>query len=199
MDGQQYLDQISPATSKGFKLPGILSSTLGKAIVAGLVGLILIIILAVVGLSLGGSKTGAKSSVYSLNSNLSTFAQIADYYEPYLKSSELRNYTSSLAVNIADSTREIDNFIAENYDNSTEAAVTTAAYLATLEEQLFEATVSASFDAAYARKMAIAANKLLSDIQDIYGSSSSSSLKSVLSSVYDRLSSSYDQFNNYSE
>ena len=172
---------------------------MGKVIVGGVLGLLLVSIIAIVGLSLGSNKTGGKSKVYSLNSNLSTLSQIADYYEPYLKSAKLRNYTSSLNVNLADSGRELDNFIAENYDATTEPSVTNAAYLGTLEQELFEATISASFDAAYARKMAIATSKLMSDIQDIYDSANKSNLKSVLSSIYDRLSSSYDQFNNYSE
>lgn len=199
MDGQQYLDQISPATSKKSILPGILGTTMGKVIVGGVLGLLLVSIIAIVGLSLGSNKTGGKSKVYSLNSDLSTLSQIADYYEPYLKSAKLRNYTSSLNINLADSGRELDNFIAENYDATTEPSVTNAAYLGTLEQELFEATISASFDAAYARKMAIATSKLMSDIQDIYDSANKSNLKSVLSSIYDRLSSSYDQFNNYSE
>ena len=197
MDGQQYLNQISPVAAKHSKLPKFLQNPIAKVLTLGVLGLIVILIIGAM-LS-GGSKTENKSGIFVLRNDLSELSRIVTTYKPNVRSASSQQNTNSLLSVLASSTRSLTGYIAENVEEPETPVEDTSFDAATLEHELFSAATGQSFDHAYARKIALAISSIMTNEKTIYDSTSNTDLKNLLSTSYNSLATIYDNFNNYSE
>ena len=201
MDGQQYLNQITPTPNKHSSLPKFLSNTAGKLIVGGIIATILIII---VGSALKGETHEIGSDLLSLKAHLDSFSETITKYGSHAKDSTLRTATNDLSTALANSNQELTDHLTEKYEFSKngvpeETAAAESEYFSTLNAALLLASSGQSFDHAYARKMALAINRLMDTELGIYNYATDADEKNMLATFYNDLLSIYNSFNNYSK
>ena len=105
MNDKEYLKQISSAVrpEKKSKM-SFLSSPIAKALLIGVVGLIVIII---IGSILGGGKAGTVSKTASLKFHLDNTATVISDYRKLIKSSNLRSSSASLYSVLTNTSKEV--------------------------------------------------------------------------------------------
>ena len=199
MDGQQYLDQISPATNKNSKLSKLLSNTAGKIIVLGVGAIIAFVVILIIGSSLSGSKKDLKYQIFSLGADIDTVSQIAEDHKADIKSSALRKSTSSLVLSLNNLSEKLGTFAINAYPEEDPSTGEVNAYIATIGDDLRAAATGYNFDTAYARKIAIAIDDINTEVYDIYISTKNGELQEILAEIQESILTFYDQFNNYSE
>lgn len=202
MDGQQYLDQITPTANKHGKFSNLFSNSIGKLLILGVVATILIII---IGSAFKGETHDAKSDLISLKLRLDNFSETVAKYGSYTKSSSLRTLTNTLSSMLNDSKENVKTHLTDAYqfneskEITEDATAAEAEYFTNLNAELATASTGQSFDRAYARKISLALNHLMDLEYSIYTYASNDDTKNLLSTFYNDLVPIYNSFNNYSE
>ncbi len=202
MNDKEYLKQISSAVrpEKKSKM-SFLSSPIAKALLIGVVGLIVIII---IGSILGGGKAGTASKTASLKFHLDNTATVISDYRKLIKSSNLRSSSASLYSVLTNTSKEVTEILPKLGFSSNSADGKKLSNKAVknkdaLENDLFEAKINGNLDRIFALKMAYEISIIMSDEADIHNATNNEALKSSMSSSYSSLEMLYDKFNDFSE
>ena len=203
MDGQDYLDQIS-ADSRPIKPSRFQNIISSKFFLIGLIFVIVLIIIIVIGAILSANKTDVKSLSAALNLHITNTTSIIKTYQDEVKSSSLRSSSASLGSVLSDTNNKLTKYLTERYNYNPKKVETKISDQATLEKdnlesELFEAKITGNLDRIYAHKMAYEISRFISEETKIYNSTNDDTLKDILSTSYNSLSTLYDNFNNFSE
>ena len=201
MDGQEYLDQISATVRPVKQSRGILSS---KFFWVGIIGVVLLIVMALLGSVLGGGGGGEKSLVIALKLHLDNTSEVIQEYQSNVKSSNLRSSSASLYSILSNTNRDVTNYLTNKYkfkDKDISKNVAEEAQLERdgLEADLFEAKINGNLDRIYAHKMAYEVALIMSEEAKIVNSTKSDDIKSALTSSYNSLENLYSNFDDFSE
>lgn len=202
MEGQEYLNQISALNRPEKKsMKGIFSS---KFFIVGMIGVVGLILIIIVGMILGSGKDGEKALSYKLKLHLGNTASVIQTYQPNVKSSDLRSTSASLYSILANTDRELTNYLTEKYnfkDSDIDKKIVEEATLEKdgLEAELFEAKINGILDRIYAHKMAYEISVLMSEEAKIINSSKSDVLKELLTTSYNSLENLSAKFSEFSE
>lgn len=205
MDKQEYLNQISasvrPAKPEKTGLSGILSSTIFRVAMVGVIGVIL---LAIVGSIIGGGKGSVKEELQELDLYIGSTMSVISDYQPNLKSSSLRSHSASLYSVLSNTSRDVNNYLVGAYGESEATASNTMAedeklHLDGLESELFSAKINGILDRIYAHKMAYEISMIMSREGSVYERVSDASLKTAIETSYNSLNNLYSEFEGFSE
>jgi len=173
--GLDYLNAIAPQPQ---------SKTINPLILWGLIGAALItVIMIVIGMASGGNTpTKQLTTVGASAANLQKLTEGADNN---IQSSELRSINSSLSITLANTNRDLAVPIKQQKinlknvkKNKTVAAV--AAGYAEIGERLEDARLNGVYDRTYVRELTFLLKTLHADMEELYNSSRSKSLKTTL-------------------
>lgn len=200
MEGQDYLNQISASVrpEKKSKL-GFTNSMFFKLGVGAVIAFVVIMI---IGMIISGGKAGAKDQAISLKLNIDNTLEVIAEYQPSVKSSDLRSNSASLYSVLANTNRELTNFITEKYnykpkDDDKKFAEKVSQERYELESALFEAKINGILDQVYASKIAYTILLISSKENSLFNASSDQALQTLLTTSYNSLETLYDQFNNF--
>ena len=200
MEGQDYLNQISASVrpEKKSKL-GFTNSMFFKLGVGAVIAFVVIMI---IGMIISGGKAGAKDQAISLKLNIDNTLEVIAEYQPSVKSSDLRSNSASLYSVLANTNRELTNFITEKYnykpkDDDKKFAEKVSQERYELESALFEAKINGILDQVYASKIAYTILLISSKEDNLFNASSDQALQTLLTTSYNSLETLYDQFNNF--
>lgn len=202
MNRQEYLNEISTSTRPTSKpMSGILSS---KFFWVGTIGAILLIIIIIIGAILSGSKTSTKDYIFSLITHIDNTSELISEYQPSVKSSDLRSYSTSLHSILSDTNKSLTNYATEKYNykpNNVKDSIIKEETSAkdALSSELFAAKINGFLDSTYAQKMAHEISLIMSRESQIMKSISNSDLHERLTFSYNSLDNLYPKFNDYSE
>lgn len=202
MDKQEYLNEISASARPAPKsMPGILSS---RFFWVGAIGAILLIIIIIIGAILSGSKTGTKDHIFSLITHIDNTSAVISEYQPSVKSSDLRSYSTSLYSILSDTNKSLTNYATEKYNYKPSSVKDSIVEEETsakdaLSSELFAAKINGFLDSTYAQKVAYEISLIMSREAQIMKSISSSDLQDRLDSSYNSLDNLYSKFNDFSE
>ncbi len=207
MDGQQYLNQISKASKPVKKVGGkkgisnILSS---KFFIIGAVAIGLLIIIIIIGAILGGNKDNTKTLSYDLKLHLDNTSEVIQEYQQNVKSSILRSNSASLSGVLANTSRDLTDYLVNKYkfkDKDISKKIVEEATLAKdeLTNELFEAKINGILDRIYAHKMAYEISLLTAEEAKLIKASQDDALTELLTTSHESLSNLYDKFNDFSE
>lgn len=200
MDSQSYLNEISSVTrpAKSSK-PDFLQN---KFVLVGIIGVIGIILMAVVGMVLGGGRAGNKEQSIELKLRLDSTSKVISDYQKSVKSSDLRSSSASLDGVVTNTNRDLTAYITEVYNFETPDQNTQATEderQEALEAELFEAKINGILDRIYAHKMAYEISIIMSMESKLYDSVSNEDLKGIIKTSYDSLKILQDKFSGFSE
>ena len=207
MDGQQYLNQISKASKPVKKVGGkkgisnILSS---KFFIIGAVAIGLLIIIIIIGAILGGNKDNTKTLSYDLKLHLDNTSEVIQEYQQNVKSSILRSNSASLSGVLANTSRDLTDYLVNKYkfnDKDISKKIVEEVTLAKdeLTNELFEAKINGILDRIYAHKMAYEISLLTAEEAKLIKASQDDALTELLTTSHESLSNLYDKFNDFSE
>ncbi|MBR2841562.1 hypothetical protein IKE80_02165 [Candidatus Saccharibacteria bacterium] len=207
MDGQQYLNQISkankPVKRAGGKksISNILSS---KFFIIGAVAIGLLVIIIIIGAILGGNKDNTKTLSYDLKLHLDNTSEVIQEYQQNVKSSILRSNSASLSGVLANTSRDLTDYLVNKYkfkDKDISKKIVEEATLAKdeLTNELFEAKINGILDRIYAHKMAYEISLLTAEEAKLIKASQDDALTELLTTSHESLSNLYDKFNDFSE
>lgn len=189
-----YLNQIAPKPQKG---PSIFSN---KPVLAGLIGLGVIILIIVIGV-VANLSAGNVAPTERLAARLVSIKDTADKSKDNIKSSQLRKINSDLSIYLINTIRDITPILAQNNVNITKLpkratlAESNQKLLATLED----ARLNVRFDRVYANEMATQLENTVILMRQIHKSTSNSSLKTFLSDAIDSLNQIQQEFANFND
>ena len=202
MDGHNYLTQISSQVRPEKKsMGGILGSPIFKVILGAVV---LIIAIIIVGSLIDGGG-GLKEKNVALKLRIDDTLEVISEYQNDVKSSVLRSSSASLSSVLSNTSRELTNYITENYgykDGASEfKKISEQAKLQQddLMAGLFDAKISGTLDRMYAHKMAFEISEIMAEESAIYNDAKDDTLKSLLSTSYSSLDNLYASFDDFSE
>ena len=173
-----------------------------KFVLVGIIGVISFALIAILGLMLGGGKTGTKEQVYTLNLRLSNLIETIDDYQPNIKSSDLRSNSASLKGILSNTNNGVKEYIEEEYKGkSAEKKLTETEQTRAdnLNNELFQAKIMGNLDRIFAHKMAYEISLLMTMEDKLYNATKSESLHTLLDSSYDSMKNLYDKFDQFSE
>ena len=207
MDGQQYLNQISKASKPVKKVGGkkgisnILSS---KFFIIGAVAIGLLVIIIIIGAILGGNKDNTKTLSYDLKLHLDNTSEVIQEYQQNVKSSILRSNSASLSGVLANTSRDLTDYLVNKYkfkDKDISKKIVEEATLTKdeLTNELFEAKINGILDRIYAHKMAYEISLLTAEEAKLIKASQDDALTELLTTSHESLSNLYDKFNDFSE
>ena len=208
MDKQEYLNQIS-ANNRPVKTGGKLSKIFSSKLFLISVGaVVLLILIAVAGVAISGSKGNTKRDSYALSMRISNTMNTINSYQKLVKSSILRSDSASLYSVLSNTNRDLDSYLAEKYSLKDKEITAVVGEKLTneialekdgLEADLFEAKINGNLDRIYAHKMTYAISTIMNDEEKIYNGGSVDKLKTVLSTSYASLENLYDKISKFSE
>lgn len=202
MDNKEYLNQIASKVrpEKKSRL-GFMSSPIFKVAIGGVVAFAL---LAIIGAVLSGSKESLKNQCIGLKLQVDNTYNVASDYQSNLKSSDLRSSSASFRSVLANTSRDLTDYVTEKYsykagkedeDVASEAKLNKDA----LEADLFEAKINGTLDRIFARKMAYEVSLLMNKETSIYRATTDETLKEIMNTSYGSLETIYNAFNNFTE
>lgn len=202
MDRQEYLNQISMKSRPAKKSrSGIFASKFFWIGVAGVAALILIMI---IGGILGSARGSDKERLFALILHIDNTSEVIEKYQSSVKSSDLRSDSSSLAVVLSDTSKELTNYATEKYDFKKKDVSKSVAEEETLAKdglmnELFEAKINGNLDRIYAHKMAYEVSLIATRENQLLKSTGNETLKNALNKSYSSLDVLYNKFNDFSE
>lgn len=203
MDGQSYLNEISMANRPAKKSKvGFLKSKFFLVGAIGVVGLLLIFIL---GLVLGGGKTGIKEQAITLKLRLDNVASVVSTYQPDVKSSILRSDSASLHSVLVNTSDNLGAYLEEKYnfkknkDASEKISNVEDAHMEDLSNELFTAKINGLLDRTFTYKIIYEISLILTMERKINSATSDSSLKDIMNTSTQSLENLYNAFNEFSE
>lgn len=205
MNNQEYLNQIS-ASNRPVAPPkqGLLSSPILKVATIGVVGFIVLAIFgAVLGsLDFGSSPASELDNLVELSLYTSDTLGAINSFQPSIKSSTLRSYSSSLGSILSNTTRSLENYLDatyEDYEVTEDEEEEAKLHQDELTADLTQAKINGILDRIYAHKMAQEITIIMAKEYTIYQTASDESLSSILSSSYNSLDNLSTAFSEYSE
>ena len=201
MDSQSYLNEIAvanrPQTKSKFSFIKSKFFIIGAAVVGAL------ILMAIIGAVLSNGKASLKEKSITLSLRLQNTTDIIKSYQGYVKSSDLRSSSASLAGIVSNTSKELDAYLADTYkyDGTPEQKIADAEeeHTTELDTDLFSARINGNLDRIYAIKMAHEISLILAMEDSIYDSANNESLKEILATSYDSFENIYDKFDQFSE
>lgn len=175
--GIEYLNSIAPQTKVKTVNPFILWGLIVAAVV--------IVILVVIGLAGGGnSPTKQLTVVGASTSNLKDLSEDAS---KDIQSTELRSINSSLTIVLTNANRDLAPFLKSEDINlkNTKKNKTLGAVVAgytKVSERLEDARLNGVYDRTYVREVSFLLKTLHADMEELFNSSRSKSLKTALES-----------------
>ena len=171
---------------------------------AGLVGVVGLIIIIIIGSILGGNKGGEKNLSFALKLHLDNTAELISEYQTNVKSSNLRSSSASLYSILSNTNRELTDYITEKYDykeKSVDKKIADEATLARdgLEADLFEAKINGNLDRIYAHKMTYEITLFMNEEAKLINMSKNDNYKEILNRSYKSLETLYENFSSFSE
>ena len=201
MDGQTYLSQISGEVRPEKKnVSNIFKS---KFFIVGAIGVVGLILIMILGMFVGGG-TSIEDQAVTLKLRLDNTAEMISEYQPSIKSSELRSISASFGGIVANTSKELGDYLTEAYgykEGSEKASIKDDEDLHKdgLNEELFKAKITGVLDRIYAHKMAYEISLIVSTENKLANATSSETLKNLLTTSDKSLRVIYDKFDNYSE
>jgi predicted outer membrane protein len=169
-----YLNQIAAQQKK----PGV-----SNKLVMGLIaGVILVVIIAVLAISSGGSA-GPTQKMQTLSARLVALQKTSSSAQKTIKSGNLRSINSNLTLYLTNTNRDIVEPLANNGVDvkKIDKNIETKEKGEDLTKKLEDARLNATFDRIYAREMTYQLETVAVLMKDIYNSTTSKSLKEFLS------------------
>lgn len=173
-----YLDQIAAPSSV---------KTVNPLILWGLIGGLLIAVVAVV-LGVSSMNSGpSASSLTSVAARLSNLKAVTDDAQGKIQNSDLRTLNSSLTLSLANTNRDLTEPLKAQEINlknkKNETVIATTKDLEELRGRLEDARLNAVYDRTYAREVLYELRTLRSDMEVLYKKTRSDELKSILSTA----------------
>ncbi len=169
-----YLDQISAPVQTKTVSPFILWGGIG--------GLLLLIIIVVMAIGSGSGNT--TSSLTSVAARFDTLQGVSEDAQENLQNSELRTLNSSLTLTLTNSNRDLAGPLKDEEidlkEKKNKSLTAVATEFEELGARLEDARLNAVYDRTYAREMAYQLKTLQTDMAELYTSTRSKSLKTVL-------------------
>lgn len=204
MDGQQYLNQISQSNRPVKAVSGKGGILHSKFFIVGVIGVVLLIIVAIIGSVLGGNKGGEQNLSYKLKLHLDGTAELVQEYQKYIKSSDLRSDSASLYGILSNTSRELTTYLVEKYNFkeksiSKEMQAEADSEKTNLNNELFDARINGVLDRIFAHKMAYEITLITNEETKLVKASKNEALTNSLNDSQQSLNVLYDKFNNFSE
>ncbi len=158
----------------------------------------------ILGAALGGGKEGAKEKNIRLLLKMNSVSEVISEYQTNVKSSDLRSSSASFSGVLANTSRELTEYLTQKY-NFSEKQVTEKmqseidAGRDELISELFEAKINGILDRIYAHKMAYEISVLMNDMAEIINSTNDKAHEEFLTTAYNSLKTIYEKFNNFSD
>jgi hypothetical protein len=152
-----------------------------KLVIGLIAGFILVVIVAALALSSGGS-TGPTQKMQTLSARLVTLQKTSSSAQRTIKSGNLRSINSNLTLYLTNTNRDIVEPLANNKVDvkKIDKAIETKEKGEALTKKLEDARLNATFDRIYAREMTYQLETVAVLMKDIYDSTGSKSLKEFL-------------------
>jgi len=166
-----YLDQIAPNTVGKWDFLNKKSLKIGLVLI-----IIAIIILAI------SSIPKTTSPVTRLAAKLVATKTVTEDASPKLKSTKLRSINSNLKIYLTNTIRDIGPLLLKNKVdiNSLDPEAVSAESTTSMMARLADAKLNAVYDSTYAREMTYQLSTIIAVINQVYNSSSDTSLKAFL-------------------
>lgn len=178
----EYLDQIAPKTKQG--LGGF-----SRKQVALLGGLLLLAFGTLAAfLLVNGSKPDIAALSQTAIAKTSALTDVSRQSQQNIKSGKLAAINSSLLIQLTGANTELSNAFAKaGVSTKISKEVAASASNATLLQKLNDARLNGTFDSVYSREMSYELTILLINLQSIYKTTGSASLKAYLENTYNNL------------
>lgn len=175
-----------------------------KFFIAGIIGVVLLIIIIIIGSALGGDKGSEQNLSYELKLHLDDTAEAVQEYQSYIKSSDLRSSSASLYGILSNTSRELTGYLEEKYNFkdkniSKEMQEKAASAKEELSNELFEARINGVLDRIFAHKMAYEITLITNEEAKLAKAGKSEVLTNLLNESQQSLNVLYDKFNDFSE
>lgn len=179
----EYLDQIAPKTKQG--LGGFTRKQV--ALFGGLLLLAFGTLAAV--LLVNGSKPNIDALSQTTVAKTSALTDVSRQSQQNIKSGKLAAINSSLLIQLTGANTELSNAFAKAGVNTSKISKNIAASTsnASLLQKLDDARLNGTFDSVYSREMSYELTILLINLQSIYKTTGSASLKAYLENTYNNL------------
>lgn len=163
-----------------------------------------LVLLAILGSLIGGTRVDESTKVLSLSARITNTESVIKAYQTNVKSSDLRSNAASLASVLTNTSRDLTTYTSENYKSKgKDAQKAIEAKAATekeeLETELFSAKINGILDRIFAHKMAYEISVIATREEEIINSTGKAELKEILTTSYESLANLYDKFNDFSE
>ncbi|MFZ3010025.1 MAG: hypothetical protein WA030_03355 [Candidatus Microsaccharimonas sp.] len=187
-----YLNQIAPQAPRRtpFKVGPKLFLMIGGVLV------LLVIILSI---SVNSIAAGQRRPLEKLAARLQSTETIVKDAQVNLKSSQLRSLNSELKLFMANTNRDLADPLKRAGVDITKLNAATVKSEATTEltDRLEDARLNAVYDRTYAREMAYKLDTIITLMEQIYDSTSSTSLKTFLETTYKNLEPTQKAFSDF--
>ena len=178
----EYLDQIAPKTKQG--LGGFTRKQV--ALFGGLLLLAFGTLAAV--LLVNGSKPNIDALSQTTVAKTSALTDVSRQSQQNIKSGKLAAINSSLLIQLTGANTELSNAFAKaGVSTKISKEIAASASNATLLQKLNDARLNGTFDSVYSREMSYELTILLINLQSIYKTTGSASLKAYLENTYNNL------------
>ena len=178
----EYLDQIAPKTKQG--LGGFTRKQV--ALFGGLLLLAFGTLAAF--LLVNGSKPDIAALSQTAIAKTSALTDVSRQSQQNIKSGKLAAINSSLLIQLTGANTELSNAFAKaGVSTKISKEIAASASNATLLQKLNDARLNGTFDSVYSREMSYELTILLINLQSIYKTTGSASLKSYLESTYNNI------------
>ena len=180
-----YLNQIAPQAPK----KQLFELNLRTIILGGVVLVILVIIISMVGSSLGNAR---KEPWERLSARLDATATVVNDASSNIKSSQLRSLNSDVKLYLTNTTRDLAPYLTKLGINSKSlpATIKTSESGAALSAALEDGRLNAKYDTTYAREMGYQLATIVALLQQL-ANSNGGSAKVFLQSAHDNLEPTY--------
>jgi len=187
-----YLNQIAPQTSR---LPRF---QLGPKLFL-MIGGVLVLLVIILSITVNSIAAGQRRPLETLAARLQSTETVVKDAQVNLKSSQLRSLNSELKLFMANTNRDLADPLKRAGVDITKLNATTVKSEATTEltDRLEDARLNAVYDRTYAREMAYKLDTIITLMEQIYDSTSSTSLKTFLETTYKNLEPTQKAFSDF--
>ncbi|MFY9228294.1 MAG: hypothetical protein WAO28_03135 [Candidatus Microsaccharimonas sp.] len=187
-----YLNQIAPKTSR---LPRF---QLGPKLFL-MIGGVLVLLVIILSISVNSIAAGQRRPLEKLAARLQSTETVVKDAQVNLKSSQLRSLNSELKLFMADTNRDLADPLKLAGVDVKKLSATAVKNESTTEltDRLEDARLNAIYDRTYAREMAYRLDTIITLMEQIYDSTSSTSLKTFLETTYKKLEPTQKTFSDF--
>lgn len=191
MDNQTYLDQITASTKPTSSKKSFFSSQIFKIAALG-VGLTIVII--IFGSILGNINNKERDLAEQLSLRMDNLTATIDEYNDSVKSSYLRSIGTSFSAILADTNRDLSDYLIQKYNFNPEKSNSNLVekelkFADELNADLEEARLNGILDRVYVSKLDLQITLLLSTESDILSRTKNQSLQSIINKSVSSLES----------